>query len=168
MANAGGSVRELARRGWAYAKRSAGVEDGISKFGNPLVLVVESDKALRKELVCVLLEQHYRTIQASDGAEAVRIGAHCSQKIHLLITAARLPDLTGRELGELLRLDHPDLQVICIAHTLDDWRWRADRRISWLASVETQFGFESLLRAARQRLQTPRQINPALRLAGVT
>jgi DNA-binding NtrC family response regulator len=165
MANAGHSVRELARRGWAYAKRSAG---GISKFGNPLILVVESDKALRKELVCALREQHYRTIEASAGAEAVRIGVRCGQKIHLLVTAAILPDLIGRELGELLRLDHPYLQVICFGHTLDYYRWRADRRISWLAFVETGFGFKSLLRAVRQRLQTPRQLNPALRLAGVT
>ena len=40
-----------------------------------VILVAESNKVLRKLLIGVLRAQHYRTIEARNGREAVRIGA---------------------------------------------------------------------------------------------
>src|SRR5215471_16560852 len=77
-----------------------------------LILVAESNQALRRSLVDVLRDQHYLTITACDGAEAVRIGARCQRQIDLLVTGTRLPDLIGWELAELLRLDHPGVAVV--------------------------------------------------------
>ena len=51
-----------------------------------LILVAESNRALRRSLVNGLRDQHYLTIAACDGAEAVRIGARCQRQIHLLMT----------------------------------------------------------------------------------
>src|SRR5215469_7456649 len=87
------------------------------------ILVAESNQALRRSLVDVLRDQHYLTIAACDGAEAVHIGARCRRQIHLLMTGVRLPDLIGWELAELLRLDHPGVAVVYIAHNREEW-WR--------------------------------------------
>jgi hypothetical protein len=50
------------------------------------ILVAESNQVLRRHLVDVLRDGHYRTIEACDGAEAVRIGTRCRRQIHLLMT----------------------------------------------------------------------------------
>jgi DNA-binding response OmpR family regulator len=116
-----------------------------------LILVAESDRLLRRGLVRVLREKHYRTIEASDGAEAVRFSARCHRQIHLLMTAARLPDLIGWELVELLRLDQPAVAVVYIAHDLEDWR-RFGRKNLKSVLLQVPFRPEAVLEVVRQGL----------------
>src|SRR5215472_16073963 len=104
-----------------------------------LILVAESNHVLRGNLMDVLRDAHYRTIEACDGAEAVRIGARCRRQIHLLMTGVRLPDLIGWELGELLRLDHPAVAVVYVAHNFQDWRRLGSKRFESLF-LQAPFG----------------------------
>ena len=117
-----------------------------------LILVAESDRVLRRGLVRVLSEKHYRTIEASDAADAVRFSARCHRQIHLLMTAARLPDLIGWELVELIRLDQPAVPVVFIAHDLEDWRrfWR--KNLTCVLFLQVPFRPEGVLQIVRQGL----------------
>ena len=115
------------------------------------ILVAESNQVLRRHLVGVLRDQHYRTIEACDGAGAVCIVARCNCQIHLLMTAVRLPDLIGWELAELLRLDHPSVAVVYIAHDREDWR-RFGRKNLKCILLQVPFRPEAVLEVVRQGL----------------
>jgi CheY-like chemotaxis protein len=117
-----------------------------------VILVAESNKGLRRLLIGVLRAQHYRTIEAHNGGEAVRIGARYRHDIHLLVTDVRLPDLIGWELGELIRLDHPALRVVCMGYNAADRRRQLDRRSSRFVLLQTPFRREPFIHAVRQEL----------------
>lgn len=125
---------------------------GSRALHEQVILVAESDKALRRSLIGVLHAQHYRTIEARDGGEAVRIGARYRHDIHLLVTDVRLPDLSGWELGELIRLDHPAVRIICLGHNVADRRRSLGRRISTFVLLQTPFRHEPIIRAVEREL----------------
>ena len=129
-----------------------------------VILVAEGDPAMRKDLVDVLRHQHYRTMEACDGTEAVRKGAR--RQIDLLMTGLRLPDLVGWELVELLRLDHPALAVVYIASNHEDW-WRLGRRKFKSALLQVPFRPETVLEVVRRGLDTHRELNSRLRLVDI-
>ena len=129
-----------------------------------VILVAEGDPAMRKDLVDVLRHQHYRTMEACDGTEAVRKGAR--RQIDLLMTGLRLPDLVGWELVELLRLDHPALAVVYIASNHEDW-WRLGRKKFKSALLEVPFRPETVLEVVRRGLDAHRELNSRLRLVDI-
>ena len=105
----------------------------------------------------VLRDQHYLTIAACDGAEAVRIGARCQRQIHLLMTDVRLPDL-GWELAELLRLDHPAVAVAYVAHDREEW-WRLGSKKLKSLLLQVSFRPEAVLKVVRQGLNAHRELD---------
>jgi two-component system, cell cycle sensor histidine kinase and response regulator CckA len=117
-----------------------------------VILVAESNRVLRRLLISVLRAQDYRTIEARNGGEAVRIGARYRHDIHLLVTDVRLPDLIGWELGELIRLDHPALRVVCMGYNAADRRRQLGRTISRFVLLQTPFRREPVINAVRQEL----------------
>jgi DNA-binding response OmpR family regulator len=131
-----------------------------------LILVAESNQALRRDLVDVLRDQHYLTIAACDGAEAVRIGARCRRQIHLLMAGVRLPDLIGWELAELLRLDHPGVAVVYIAHDREEW-WRLGGKKLKSVLLQVPFRPGALLKVVREGLNAHRELNSQLSLVGI-
>jgi DNA-binding response OmpR family regulator len=139
--------------GWTSLKATIRkLSGGPRALQEKVILVAESDKILRNLLVSVLHAQHYQTIEARDGGEAVRISARYRHDIHLLVTDVRLPDLIGWELGELVRLDHPAVGIICLGHNVADRRRSPSRRISTFVLLQTPFRHEPVIRAVQWEL----------------
>lgn len=151
--------------GWTSLKATIRkLSGGPRALQEKVILVAESDRVLRNLLVGVLHAQHYRTIEACDGGEAVRISARFRQDIHLLVTDVRLSDLIGWELGELIRLDHPAVGIICLGHNVADRR-RSASRISTFVLLQTPFKHEPVIRAVQWELsQQARLSNSGLKL----
>jgi PAS domain S-box-containing protein len=78
---------------------------------NEIVLVVEDEPVVRLLIVDVLKDLGYRTLEASDGPQALRI-LLSAQRIDLLITDIGLPGLNGRQLADAARLRRPNLKVL--------------------------------------------------------
>ncbi len=97
---------------WRYIKATL-----LHRQGRPLgvVLVAEKSDALRRKVVDTLRARCYETLEASNGAEAVRIGASYLGEIDLLLTDVQLTDFSGWDLAEILRLDHPRLKVLFLS-----------------------------------------------------
>lgn len=64
------------------------------------VLLVDHDGAVRT----VLARSGHTVLEAESGLEALRIGEQYNGPIHLLLTDLVMPELSGRELMERLRL----------------------------------------------------------------
>ncbi len=79
------------------------------------VLVVDDEPALRMIIVEVMQGLGYATLEAGDGAEALRILQSPRQRIDLLVSDVGLPGgMNGRQLADAARTARPGLKVLFI------------------------------------------------------
>ncbi|MES2307780.1 MAG: ATP-binding protein [Verrucomicrobiota bacterium] len=84
-----------------------------SRGNNELILVVEDENPVRDMMVAVLHRNGYRTIQASNAAEALIAFAHQKKYIDLVLTDIMMPGgLNGCEMAEKIRIHDPSMKVI--------------------------------------------------------
>ncbi|RYF73348.1 MAG: response regulator, partial [Comamonadaceae bacterium] len=76
-----------------------------------ILLVVEDEPVVRALVVDLLQGLGYRTVQAADGAEALRI-LQSPQRVDLLVTDVGLPQMNGRQVYDAARVTRPDLKVL--------------------------------------------------------
>jgi PAS domain S-box-containing protein len=78
------------------------------------ILIVDDEPTVRMLIADVLAELGYRTIEASDGAEGLKI-LESNEAIDLLITDVGLPGgLNGRQMADAARQRRPDLKVLFV------------------------------------------------------
>jgi CheY-like chemotaxis protein len=76
-----------------------------------VVLVVEDEAVVRSLVIDVLFGLGYRTLEAANGAAAMRI-LESGQKVDLLVTDIGLPMMNGRQLYETAVQSRPGLKVL--------------------------------------------------------
>lgn len=76
------------------------------------ILIVDDDPSLRQVMSMQLEELGYHVLAASSGGEALQLLG--SGPVALVITDYRMPGMSGMELLEKIRSDHPTLPVIMI------------------------------------------------------
>ncbi|WP_114188895.1 PAS domain S-box protein [Microvirga aerophila] len=77
------------------------------------VLVVEDEPVVRSLIVEVLEDLGYRTLEAADGPEGLKL-LQSKRSIDLLVTDVGLPGLNGRQLADAARETRPNLKVLFI------------------------------------------------------
>lgn len=103
----------LPRHSGAGATADEGPEQAtLSSDGEgQIVLVVEDEPVVRSLVVEVLQGLGYQTLEAEDGAVALKL-LQSRQKIDLLLTDVGLPKMNGRQLADAARQDRPGLKVL--------------------------------------------------------
>jgi two-component system, cell cycle sensor histidine kinase and response regulator CckA len=76
------------------------------------VLVVDDEEMVRRLAGRMLLGQGYKVLEASGGAEAVRMLQRGAQQIDAVLTDLAMPGLGGRQLGETISSCWPRVRVI--------------------------------------------------------
>ena len=76
------------------------------------VLVVEDDPAIRLLVETALTTVNFEVVVAGDTTTARRLFAEADGRFDLLISDVILPDETGPELADALRVERPDLPVL--------------------------------------------------------
>jgi two-component system, cell cycle sensor histidine kinase and response regulator CckA len=89
--------------GWIDQPRAAGT-----------VLVVEDELAVRRLASRVLRARGYRVLEASNGADALRLVDRHGGPLDLVLTDIIMPGLSGPALVERLLHGEPDLKVLYI------------------------------------------------------
>jgi CheY-like chemotaxis protein len=77
--------------------------------------VVEDEKAVRDLTVRMLQRLGYTVLIASGGAEAIEISNSHPQRIALLLTDVVMPNMSGRQLADVLTEIRPDMKVIYLS-----------------------------------------------------
>jgi len=85
---------------------------GLKHGHGELVLVADDNDLIRKAIVETLTLLNYRTLQAADGAEALRLFEEHHQELRLVILDMVMPRVSGREVARRMRLLSPFLPVM--------------------------------------------------------
>lgn len=81
--------------------------ESVVRFGSETVLIVDDEETVRT-LIRELLEPNgYRVLEASDGAEALRVSEQNQDTIDLLIVDEVMPGLSGHDLTPLITAFQP-------------------------------------------------------------
>lgn len=86
-----------------------------SRGGDEMILLVEDDEAIKELLARVLRGKGYHVLEASNAGEALLLDERHREAISLLVTDVVMPHLSGNELAQRLRADHPSLRVLYVS-----------------------------------------------------
>jgi two-component system, cell cycle sensor histidine kinase and response regulator CckA len=88
--------------------------------GIETILLVDDNDDLRDLAQLVLETSGYQVLIARNGGEAVRIGYEHKEVIHLLFTDVVMPNMSGRQLTDLLQPSRPKMKVLFMSGYTDD------------------------------------------------
>jgi CheY-like chemotaxis protein len=83
--------------------------------GNETILVVEDDSSLRALAVHMLDSCGYTVLEASSGAEALKVSLQKEVHIDLLLTDVVMPGMSGRVLAEQILAQSPHIVVLYVS-----------------------------------------------------
>lgn len=88
--------------------------------GDETILLVEDEDGVRR-VAKIALEMHgYQVLEATCGPEAIALIDNHSGTIDLLLTDVVMPEMSGRQLAEILCADRPHLKVLFMSGHNDD------------------------------------------------
>jgi nitrogen-specific signal transduction histidine kinase/CheY-like chemotaxis protein len=166
VAQSGGSIRlrSLVGTGTTFTILFPAVEAAARRISRPdsmgaelprggeRILVAEDEDGVRK-LVCRLLKGlGYQVLEASRGRQALAL-AEAADRIDLLLTDVRMPDLSGPELADLLQAARPGLRVLFMSGYIDDPELRQQLASGSAAVLDKPFTTQQLAERVRAVLE---------------
>src|SRR5713226_1098635 len=76
------------------------------------LLVVDDDEAVLQMVVTILQRANFRVLSAHSGADAIKLAAETDGTIDLLLSDVEMEQMSGPDLGELLKKTRPDMHVM--------------------------------------------------------
>src|SRR5579862_2728592 len=88
--------------------------------GSETILVLEDEARVRKLICEELTGRGYQVLEAVRGEEAVRKAAEFTGAIHLLLTDVVMPEMSGPQALEQIRITHPTIKVLFMSGYTDE------------------------------------------------
>jgi two-component system, cell cycle sensor histidine kinase and response regulator CckA len=137
--------------GLAVTNRVSGIYPA-KPVARETVLLVEDEPELRELVSTFLLDQNYRVLEASDGLEALALAEKEPGPIHLLLTDAIMPHISGKALADKLIETRPEMELIFMSgYTEDCLADRSMLKAGW-GFVQKPFSKADLLKAVTKVL----------------
>jgi two-component system cell cycle sensor histidine kinase/response regulator CckA len=120
------------------------------------ILVVE-DEQITREAICAILETfNYRTLAATDGAEALRLFDYFGRDIALVISDMVMPGMTGATLYTRLQEKWPDIKMLIITGYPFSEEDRFALRHGIVGWLQKPFEVEDIVTAVQEALTSER------------
>lgn len=116
------------------------------------ILIVEDAEAIRRLVAAILSQGGYECLEASNGAEALRV-LESRPQVHLVLTDVVMPAMGGHELAIHLARSRPEMRIIFMSGFSDDPMAR--RLASTPLFLPKPFTAEVLMEKVRQTLDQP-------------
>jgi two-component system cell cycle sensor histidine kinase/response regulator CckA len=91
----------------------------LRKGNCEVILVVDDNEMVRNAVVGLLERVKFNVLSADSGASAVKLAGETTGKIDLLLSDVDMGGMSGPDLGELLKMDRPDLHVMLMSGGAD-------------------------------------------------
>jgi signal transduction histidine kinase/ActR/RegA family two-component response regulator len=121
-----------------------------------VVLVVEDEPVVRSLVIDVLVGLGYRTLEAADGAAAMRI-LESKQRIDLLVTDVGLPVMNGRQVYDAAAATRPGLKVLFMTGYAENATLSNGFLSPGMEMIAKPFSMEKLARRISGLLETEPQ-----------
>jgi len=92
----------------------------VDLSGTATILVVEDEDAVRLGSVKALQSRGYRVLEATTGAQALKIVAEHNGKVDLVVSDVVMPEMDGPTLLKELRFSYPDIKFIFVSGYAED------------------------------------------------
>jgi two-component system cell cycle sensor histidine kinase/response regulator CckA len=79
------------------------------------ILVVDDNKGVRNAVISLLERANFKVLSADCGASAVKLAGETAEKIDLLLSDVDMGEMSGPDLGEILKKSRPDLHVMLMS-----------------------------------------------------
>jgi two-component system cell cycle sensor histidine kinase/response regulator CckA len=76
------------------------------------ILLVEDEQGVRESTAEYLRQNGYNVLAANGGPQALAFATQLKEPIHLLLTDVVMPQMSGRELSEKVKMIHPETTVV--------------------------------------------------------
>jgi two-component system cell cycle sensor histidine kinase/response regulator CckA len=139
------------------AKTGTGAAPFPTLKGSETILLVEDDPSVRSLVLKVLQRNGYKVLEAANPGEAILISEQHTGLIHLMVTDVVMPRMSAPELSERLAPWHPEMKVLYVSGYTDSQVVREGVLLTDLPFLQKPFSPETLLRAVRQVLTSPRK-----------
>jgi two-component system cell cycle sensor histidine kinase/response regulator CckA len=121
--------------------------------GNETLLLVEDDRFVRDFLVGSLGKLGYKVLAADNGKEAKEILFRRSRKIDLVVSDVVMPEMSGRELYDMVHEDFPDVDFLFMSGYTNEIIARHGILEDGFHFIQKPFNHEQLARKIRQVLE---------------
>jgi len=122
--------------------------------GTETLLLVEDEPEVRWLVRDMLQHLGYTILEARHGIEAQVLSIQHPGPIHLLITDVVMPQMSGREIAEQLRSEHPETKVLYMSGYTDDAIVRHGVLAAEVAFLQKPFTPEGLAVKVREVLDS--------------
>jgi DNA-binding NtrC family response regulator len=79
------------------------------------ILVVDDNEEVLTMVVAILRREDFRVLSATCGPDALKLAENTDGKIDLLLSDVDMVEMTGPDLGEMLKKTRPDMHVILMS-----------------------------------------------------
>jgi PAS domain S-box-containing protein len=126
--------------------------------GRETILLVEDEEMVRNLSREILEMNGYRVLTACDGEQAARLCASIDEEIHLMVTDVVMPQMSGRELSELVVKQRPRMAVLFMSGYTDDAIVRHGVLDDGMPFLQKPFSPDALARKVRELLEQPQAV----------
>jgi PAS domain S-box-containing protein len=120
--------------------------------GLETILLVEDEESVRVSVRRMLTHQGYVVLEARDGKDALGISAVYGAPIHLVLSDAVMPGMSGAEVFRKLRLERIDIKTLCMSGYTDDEVVKRGIVAGEMPFIQKPFTQIDLARLVRQTL----------------
>jgi two-component system cell cycle sensor histidine kinase/response regulator CckA len=122
--------------------------------GTETVLLAEDEEVVRGLAREILVGNGYKVLEAGNGREALLLSEAHRGGIDLLLTDVQMPKMSGRELGEQIRVLRPGLKVLYMSGYTDDPILRIGIMEAGIPFLQKPFTADELARKVREVLDS--------------
>jgi CheY-like chemotaxis protein/two-component sensor histidine kinase len=116
------------------------------------ILLVEDEPNVRRIARRILERNGYTVLEASNGAEALRVLERRQEPINLVLTDLVMPEMGGRELASKLRIVSPTSRILFMSGYTEDAVLRQSVMEPGAMFLDKPFTFDTLIRKVREAL----------------
>jgi CheY-like chemotaxis protein len=111
----GTTFKLYSRKTLSEADTEARLEAEPSAGGTETILLVEDEDSVRNLTLRMLNQLGYTVLSATNGEHGIEIAKTHSERIDLLLTDVVMPNMSGRQLAEMVKSIHPEVAVVFIS-----------------------------------------------------